>query len=233
MSPKTARQSRSKLDRELVIDAAMRLADAEGLDAISIRRLAEQFGVTPMALYWHFEDKDSLLGAIGDRIWLETAQTLDRSLDGLEPVDDGWGQLSLTLDALVEAMRRHAAVAELVPKRVLECEAGLHVTELTLGFLAGHGFEPGHAADLARFVLCAAVMLVTARPDLANPDPEELAEHMRQHRIALASLSPERYPHIVAVADYLTDCELPDSYFARGLEAIVGGVRAQAPDRAS
>jgi AcrR family transcriptional regulator len=227
MGPKTSRQS--KLDRELVIDAATALADAEGLDAISIRRLAEQFGVTPMALYWHFEDKDALLAAIGDRIWLETAQTLERSLDDLDPVDDGWGQLSLTLGALLEAMRRHPAVAELVPKRVIECEPGLYVTDLTLGFLAGHGFQPAHAADLARYVLCAVVMLVTATPELAHPDASERAEHMRHHRIALASLSPERYPHVVAAADYLTDCDLPDSYFARGLEAIIGGVRAQAP----
>ena len=54
MSPKTARKAKSKLDREAVIDAALRLADEDGLESVSFRRLADRFGVTPMALYWHF-----------------------------------------------------------------------------------------------------------------------------------------------------------------------------------
>ena len=230
MSPRTARKTRSKLDRDVVVDAALRLADTEGLDAVSFRRLADQFDVTPMALYWHFEDKDALLAAIADRLWLQTADTLDRSLEQL-PVsdDDGWGQLRLTLNALVDVMRRHPAAAELVPSRVVECEAGLNVTESTLEFLARQGFEPGQASDLARFVLCSAVMLVSAQPGIEIPEPHERADLQRRKRIALASLPPDRYPHIIASAGYLTDCESPDSYFTRGFDAIIAGVRAQAP----
>jgi TetR/AcrR family tetracycline transcriptional repressor len=229
MSPKTARRTKSKLDREAVVDVAMHLADTEGLDAISFRRLAEQFQVTPMALYWHFEDKEALLGALADRLWLQAADALTQSLEQLSAADDdGWGQLRLTLDALVEAMRPHPAVAELVPIRVLTCEPGREVTELTLGFLAERGFEPGHAADLALFVLSSAVMLVSTQTGNDVPEAEERAEHQRRKRIALASLPPERYPHIIASAGYLTDCESPDTYFARGSEAIIAGVRAQA-----
>ncbi|MDQ6777296.1 MAG: TetR family transcriptional regulator [Actinomycetota bacterium] len=230
MSPKTARRTKSKLDREAVIDVAMHLADTEGLDAISFRRLAERFGVTPMALYWHFEDKEALLGALADRLWVQAADILDRSLQQLSAADDdSWGQARLTLDALVEAMRPHPAVAELVPTRVLDCEAGREVTELTLGFLAERGFAPDHAADLALFVLSSAVMLVSTQTGNDIPEAEERAEHQRRKRIALASLPPERYPHIIASAGYLTDCESPDTYFDRGSEAIIAGVRAQAP----
>jgi TetR/AcrR family tetracycline transcriptional repressor len=230
MSPKTARRTKSKLDREAVVAVAMSLADTEGLDAITFRRLAEHFEVTPMALYWHFEDKEALLGALADRLWLQAAGTLGQSLEQLSATDDdGWGQLRLTLDALVEAMRPHPAVAELVPNRVLDCEAGREVTELTLGFLAERGFEPGHAADLALFVLSSAVMLVSTQTGNDIPEAEERAEHQRRKRIALASLPPDRYPHIIASAGYLTDCESPDTHFARGSDAIIAGVRAQAP----
>jgi AcrR family transcriptional regulator len=229
MSAGSVRKTRSKLDRDAVVDAALALADAEGLEAVSFRRLAEQFGVTPMALYWHFEDKEALLGAIADRLWVQTARTLDRSLERLAADDDGWGQLRLTLDALVDVMRRHPAAAELVPSRVLECEAGLNVTELTLVFLAGHGFEPAQASDLARYVLCSAVMLVSTQPGIQIPEAHQRAELQRRKRIALASLQPDRYPQIIASAAYLTDCDSPDSYFARGFDAIVAGVRAQAP----
>lgn len=230
MSPKTARRTKSKLDREAVIDAALRLADAEGLEAISVRRLADEFGVTPMALYWHFDDKDALLAGVADRLWDETAETLDRSLEQLSAAeDDGWGQLRLILNALVTVMERHPAAAELVPSRVLGSEAGRNVTELTLGFLGRHGFAPDHASDLALFLLSSAVMLVSTQAGIEIPDPQERVEHQRLKRIALASLPPDRYPHIVAAAGHLTDCETPEVYVARGCEAIIAGVRAQAP----
>ncbi|HEX4009427.1 MAG TPA: TetR family transcriptional regulator [Solirubrobacteraceae bacterium] len=230
MSPKTGRKTNSKLDREAVIDTALRLADEEGLDSVSFRRLADQFAVTPMALYWHFADKEALLAALADRLWMQAADALSSSLDQLSSSDDdGWGQLRLTLIALVDAMRPNPAVAELVPTRVIECEAGRDVTELTLGFLARQGFDPAQAADLGRFVLSSAVMLVTTQAGIEIPGQDERAEVQRRKRIALASLPPDRYPHIVASAAYLTDCESPEAYLARGLDAIIAGVRAQAP----
>jgi len=131
--------------------------------------------------------------------------------------------------ALVEAMRPHPAVAELVPTRVVECEAGRDVTELTLGFLAQQGFDPSQASDLGRFVLSSAVMLVTTQAGIEIPGHDERAEVQRRKRIALASLPPDRYPHITASAAYLTDCESPEAYLTRGLDAIIAGVRAQAP----
>ena len=59
---------RRPLSREAVIDHALAVADLDGLDAVSIRRIAQDFGVTPMALYWHVKNKDELLAAMGDRI---------------------------------------------------------------------------------------------------------------------------------------------------------------------
>ncbi len=232
MSPKTARKAKSKLDREAVIDAALGLADEEGLESVSFRRLADRFGVTPMALYWHFADKEALLAALADRLWVQAADTLSSSLEQLSSTDDdGWGQLRLTLIALVEAMQPHPAVAELVPTRVIECEPGRDVTELTLGFLARQGFDPEQASDLGRFVLSSAVMLVTTQAGIEIPEPGERTEVQRRKRIALASLPPDRYPHIIASAAYLTDCESPQAYLTRGLDAIIAGVRAQAPPR--
>jgi TetR/AcrR family transcriptional regulator, tetracycline repressor protein len=231
VSPKTARKTHSKLDREAVIDAALRLADEEGLDSVSFRRLAEQFAVTPMALYWHFADKEALLAALADRLWVQAADRLSAALERLSSSDDddGWGQLRFTLIALVEAMAPHPAVAELVPTRVLQCEAGRDVTELTLGFLAHQGFDPSQASDLGRFVLSSAVMLVTTQAGIEIAGHDERTEVQRLKRIALASLPPDRYPHITASAAYLTDCESPEAYLTRGLDAIIAGVRAQAP----
>src|SRR5690349_18471231 len=52
------RATKERLSRETVTERALALADAEGIDAVTIRRLATDLGVTPMALYWHFQDKE-------------------------------------------------------------------------------------------------------------------------------------------------------------------------------
>ncbi|HJZ03619.1 MAG TPA: TetR family transcriptional regulator, partial [Streptosporangiaceae bacterium] len=49
---------RTRLSKRAVVDRALKLADADGLDTLTIRKLAQDLGVTPMALYWHFRSKD-------------------------------------------------------------------------------------------------------------------------------------------------------------------------------
>ncbi len=63
------RSAAPELSRESVVEHALDLADREGLDAVAIRRIAADFGVTPMALYWHFRNKDELLEAMGDKLF--------------------------------------------------------------------------------------------------------------------------------------------------------------------
>ena len=58
-----------ELTREAVVEVALDVADTEGLDKVTVRRLAQHFGVTPMALYWHVKNKDELLEAMGDQVF--------------------------------------------------------------------------------------------------------------------------------------------------------------------
>ncbi len=231
MTAKNASPTRTKLDRGVVVDAALGVADAEGLEAVTIRRLARELAVTPMALYWHFKDKGALLAAMADRMWDETQAALDAAsvLGGADPTSVGIRQI---LDALLGAMRQHQpAVAGLMPTRVVECASGLSVTERTLGLLAERGFDPPRAALLARYILCSAVMLVECQPGVEIVQPAERAEIQRRKKIALASLPPEIYPNTVAAADHLSNCDSPEAYFGEGIELVIGGVRSQVPDR--
>ncbi|MEU0496316.1 TetR family transcriptional regulator [Mycobacterium sp. NPDC006124] len=56
---------------------AAKLLDDYGIADLTMRRLARELGVTPGALYWHFADKQSLLGAVADRILVSTASAPD------------------------------------------------------------------------------------------------------------------------------------------------------------
>src|SRR5690242_8978859 len=69
VSRSTARSTAPRLTREALVDAAMAIADEHGLEALSIRRLAKEVGVTPMAIYWHVADKEALLEALGERMF--------------------------------------------------------------------------------------------------------------------------------------------------------------------
>src|SRR6202007_1735318 len=66
---RTGPVARERLSRDTIVDGAIALADAEGLDAVTIRRLAQDHEVTPMALYWHFKDKGELLDGIAERLF--------------------------------------------------------------------------------------------------------------------------------------------------------------------
>src|SRR5215212_12195733 len=69
--------NRVTLTPQRVIEGALALAEAEGLGAVTIRRLAKELGVTPMALYWHFRSKDKLLDGMAASIFEEVDLSVD------------------------------------------------------------------------------------------------------------------------------------------------------------
>src|SRR3954471_12241210 len=119
MSPKTA--DRPALSRDVVADRALALADSEGLEAVTIRRLATELGVTPMALYWHFRTKEDLLAGLADRV-----------LDDMvvpQSAGDGVTDMRAARGALGTAMRPPPQVAPLVAQQIVLHPNGLALTE--------------------------------------------------------------------------------------------------------
>jgi TetR/AcrR family tetracycline transcriptional repressor len=210
---------RTDLSRDAIVDRSLAIADAEGIGAITIRRVAQEFGVTPMALYWHVKNKDELFDAMGDRFF-----------ENLDPiaVDGDWAdQLRAAVAALVATLRRHPGAAHLAAPRVMHCAAGRDLAEQTLGLLRAEGFTVPEAADIARHAMQTAVMLVMneagAEPHAAAEMREALLETKRN---ALRALPIDRYPHLVEAADAMTDCEDVDGYYEFGVEMFVAGARA-------
>jgi TetR/AcrR family transcriptional regulator, tetracycline repressor protein len=226
VSPATKSEPRTKLDRDQVVEIALRVADTEGLEAVTIRRLAQELSVTPMALYWHFKDKDSLLAALADRIWQNTLARLQTTGELTET--DPWTAMRAIVAALLGAMREHPALARRVPYRVLICEAGLVLCDRALALLAVIGFDAAVSSHVATFLLNGVVMLVDSQPGVDVPEVEARAEAMRQKRLALAALPPGRFPRVTEAAEYLTDCDQPDAHFSVGVSLLMGGLRHQA-----
>jgi len=145
---------RARLTKAAVVDRALALVDKTGLDALTIRKLATELGVTPMALYWHFRSKDDLLEGLGERLWSEIDLTVDRAAPWTE-------QIRSLLESLLKVMRAHpAAPGLLLQTKKLSAEAQLKATELTLDILRTAGFSPEDASMAARSALWTGIMLV-------------------------------------------------------------------------
>jgi TetR/AcrR family transcriptional regulator, tetracycline repressor protein len=212
---------RTRLSKAAVVGRAIALADAEGLDALTIRRLAQELGVTPMALYWHFRNKDELLNGLSDQFWSE----IDTDVDDAAPWPD---QLRTVLDSLVQVLREHPSASQLLATGEKQSPAALEATEVALEVLSRGGFDPQHASAIARNGLWTGLMLAMSEPG-SGPSlgEDDRAEQQRRNRIRLAMLPPDRYPCLVEAAGPMTDCD-PDFHYRFGVDLFIRGVQAMA-----
>ncbi|MEV0612851.1 TetR/AcrR family transcriptional regulator [Nonomuraea sp. NPDC050404] len=147
-----------------ILDAALAIADERGLDALSMRAVAERIGVTPMALYGYFRNKDELLDGLVGRL-----------LTGLAPADHGatWEE---RLRAFAWATRRmaaeHPAVFPLLLFRSSVTPDGVRVVDLIYQALLDAGVPEAQVPRIERlvstFVLGFAVSEVNGRFSAAS-----------------------------------------------------------------
>lgn len=121
----------------------MTIAQSDGLDGLSMRRVASTAGCKPMSLYRHIDDKDDLLDALIDEVYVELAAP---------PTDTPW-RPALRAMAMAErdALVRHPWAAALLATRFPGPARRRHMDEL-LRVLAGAGL-PEHVADLGYHAL--------------------------------------------------------------------------------
>ncbi|WP_319454203.1 MULTISPECIES: TetR family transcriptional regulator [unclassified Mycobacterium] len=136
-----------QVHRHDVVAKATQLLDDYGLADLTMRRLARELNVSPGALYWHFADKQELLGAVADGILEPTA--------GLEPEADWQDRLMAIGSALRNALLSRTDGAELVSASFAAGKSGAVAEVLArLGSAAADaGLEHAHADLAARTVL--------------------------------------------------------------------------------
>jgi AcrR family transcriptional regulator len=219
---------RTRLSRETVVDGALALADAEGLEGLTIRQLAKRLGVTPMALYWHFDNKDELLRGMVDRLW----SLVDTDIDPALP----WpARLRALMNSVVEVLHTHRSVAS----QAMFTDSGTtteacRITESAFVILADAGFPISEAAKICCHGVRTAMTLAVGDPGFRpTQTPDEAAEHMRRKRLALQALPPDRFPHLIEAADALTAAQAPGASLEFGIEMFVAGVETMAARRRS
>ena len=215
-------EGRSRLSKRTVTDRALKLADADGLDALTIRKLAQDLGVTPMALYWHFRSKEDLLEGVAEQLWGE----LDLDVDRAAP---WWAQVRGLLESLVRVLRGHPAAAQLFLEHEKRNEAAQRATETTLDILRNAGFGPKHASAIARSALWTGITLVMSEPGFfPELSEQERAEKQRRSRIELALLPIDKYPRLVECAEPMSACDDPEFHYRFGIDVFIDGIKAAA-----
>ena len=217
---------RPRLSKSAVVSRALELADRGGVDSLTIRRLATELGVTPMALYWHFRSKEDLLAALSDHIW----SAVDLAVDQSAPWPD---QLRAIMESLVGVLRAHPSGAQLVLSHKKESDGSMRAAEIALGLLRGAGFDPEQASEITRGGMWAAITLVMSEPGFepdvkAGLDDAERAELQRRKQVQMALLPADKFPHLVECAVPFTkvDSEL---HYRFGIDLFIAGVKALAP----
>ena len=135
-----AKRRSAVLRRDRILDAALKLADDAGLDAVSMRRLGEALGVEAMSLYNHVANKDAILDGIVARVLAQVVLPA--------PEGDWEVELRRCAVSLHEALRQHPWACSLVmaPASGPEAlEARLRYIEALLRTLREAGFTPEQA----------------------------------------------------------------------------------------
>jgi AcrR family transcriptional regulator len=212
--PTTATRTdpRARLSREQVAREALELLDRHGLEALSMRRLADQLGVGTMTLYGYFSGKDDLLDAVID------AAVADREHVELEgPWQD---QLRRLMQASRRGLGRHPSLVKVRAERPVLRPEALRFAESGLTILRGAGFDRTDAARAFRLLFTYVFGYVSFSPEQGAEDAR------RESRVATAALPPEEYPTLTDTADQLADAMAGDTTFDFGLDRIIDGLEA-------
>lgn len=173
-------RGRAGLNRDYLVTQALELVDAEGLDALSMRRLAARIGVDPMAAYRHLPNKEALLDGVVEAV----VSGIDLSVpDG--PWDERLRQAHLRL---WQGLLVHPQALPLLARRTWVTGSSLAVVEQGVGLLREAGVPPTEAVIMANsstLFLISLAIAATAASDTAQRD-----------RGLLAALDPQRYPHL-------------------------------------
>jgi len=214
--PATAPRTRGALSADAIVAAGLRIARAEDLERLTMKRLAEELGVTPMAVYRYFRNKAELVDAILDRFVQEAAVTRDSG----DPAD--WQRwLRRTFGAMHRALVETPGVLTYLGNAQRFGAGAFETLDETLGVLRAAGFGDGEAVEafiaLTSYTIGAAGMEAAWRGRAREPAGE------RQARARIELASAERFPHAAELAPHLARLmvEPPFAYgFDRLLESL-------------
>jgi len=213
---------RTPLSRERILKAALALVDAEGVEALTMRRLGRELGVEAMSLYGHVDSKDDLIEGVVEQVFQEMPLI----------VPGGPGGWQARLRRHVATYRRvllaHPNVVRLVARRPLDIEGVAAFVESALAELRSLGLDL-ETADRVLGVLAGFTLGVVSE----QVGVERQGRRTTRHE----DIDPERFPNLAATKpqtpeDFDREFEMGVDFILAGIERLLEerGVTGEGPD---
>ena len=221
VQPITERRGRGALSREQIAARALAYLDRNGLEALSMRRLAQELGVGTMTLYGYFRDKDALLDGVVD-VAAADQPVRPRGTTRWKPY------LRLLMLDLHEGLLRHPALVGIRLQSAIATPSAFRVTEAGMRALHDAGLDEREAARAFR------ALFIHTFGSAAFQTPKTAELDTRRGEAILASLPRDEYPILSARGGQLLRDWAGETQFARELDLLLDGIEVRArPPRAS
>ncbi|MET8170607.1 TetR family transcriptional regulator [Streptomyces sp. NPDC005329] len=229
---------RRRLNRRLVLTAAVALVDRDGLAALTMRRLATELGVEPMAIYRYTAGKQELVDGLVEAFFAEVNNRLRASSEELRDLAEEAGRLGQAgelswraeLHRIALAFRAegraHPGILPVVATRPLAVPVARHpapllqLTEHILAVLGRAGFDDPTTLTIYRAFVAwnLGCLLVGERQVVDDPDEPDLLLRLGLHRLPAAD-----YPRLRALVPRLADHD-GEGELVEGLDSLLGRV---------
>ncbi|MEU2156944.1 TetR/AcrR family transcriptional regulator C-terminal domain-containing protein [Streptomyces sp. NPDC019396] len=209
------------MTRERIVAAALVIIDEEGVDGLSMRRIAARLGVQAMSLYNHVQSKADILDGVTEYI-TDRMRMPTRMTGGWE---DGIRSLS---HAFRQAALRHPRAGELVLMRQLSTPTALAPVDTMLAMMLDHGFDEATAVHVLRLFVSFQVGSLLREIHASSPSQDRDRAEVQKARTAY--LSEAGFPAVARVAPILAVND-HDAEFTFGVELLIDALRKLAPDR--
>jgi len=216
-----ARMPRDTLNRAVIIDAGIAIAERDGLEGLTFQALGNELGAHATAVYRHFRDKDEFL--------LEVIDTLrDRSYGDTLVSTGDWRQDLRTIAASIrQHYLRYAPFAHEMSVRSTHRKAEFGNVEFALDALRRAGLSADDAVLYMRVFGNYVRAMSSFEAAVTSLDPELRAKDRVQMQVGSLALEPDQFPNLVHAASSLLAFDDP-RVFDVGLEGILDAIEAHA-----
>jgi AcrR family transcriptional regulator len=215
---------RRSLSQQAIVEAAVRVLDAEGLDALTMRRVGQELDTGGASLYAHVASKEELLELVVDRVIGELE--LPGAADG-----ERWEE---QVKEIVRSMRAvlagHRDVARACLARIPLGPNALRGSEALIGVMRAGGVPDqviAYACDLLPMFATATAYEESLYHSI-GVGFEEIVEYVGEVRDYFAALPVDRFPNVASLASELTAGSGGDERFEFGLDVLVRGLASLA-----
>ncbi|MFI6297232.1 TetR/AcrR family transcriptional regulator [Nonomuraea sp. NPDC050790] len=207
--------SRKPLSRRLIVEAGLRILDAEGMDALSMRRVAQELGTGPASFYAHMANKDELLELVYDQILGEIRIP--------EPDPEHWRERlrELALESF-RVLTAHADIAKVALANIPTTPNALRTAERMLAIMLVGGLPPRIAAWGAD-LLCLHISADASKRSTHPARHSDAGEKFGQVRDFYTNLPPDRFPLLSGYVEVMGNGACRQR-FGFGLDLILDGL---------